>query len=256
MKKLLALLLILSLPSMASANLKFGAGTDTRLTIGTGAAITDIQSESTVLIWFYPTSDTSNSSIFSGRVSAALNSANWSLRTTGTLGWSFRLSKATTAVRYDTNSIDIALNQWNFVAVTHSEAAANTHIYHGTLNSLAVESTYGTATAGTGAVTADGGTDPAAWGNRINAGTWTGPSYPGELGVGAVVNRAMSLGEIRAWQFRPSVVSGTRNFMRFGATGSAGTQPDFSGKHNDGIPTGAPAPSFSSRYLPIRVFGR
>jgi hypothetical protein len=213
--------------------LTFGAATTDRVDCGSDASITDLDPY-TWLCWVYPTTLTAFRQI--------LNKASIKLlQLFNTLGdIRFQVARAS-ATTYNTNDKPLAvLNQWYFVAGVFDSAATQTgHVYTGTVQKPAVESAYGTATAGSGAVTTDAGGSF----EIANRGTGDTP-IQGSVGTTAVIASALSLQDIRFWQrwtldpsWRPDRRFRTRLFMRPGKH-SGGMQIDYSGYGNHGALTG------------------
>jgi hypothetical protein len=187
----------------------------------------------TTLTWIgyvYPTTLTS------GRVM-------WSRRDDGPDGPFFSLSgtggdvrfvrdHATTDTDYITNNTPLsALNAWRCLAVTFDTGAGAgefVNIYHGSFAALLAECTYGTATDGTGALTADGGTGTA---YRLGNNNGDTTSFQGRIGPAALFNRVLSLGELQSWQYRPRVMAGCVAFHVCGINGTTNV-PDWSGNGN------------------------
>lgn len=127
----------------------------------------------------------------------------------------------------------ITTNAWQFVAGTFDANGTNTdqHIYVGTLSALATEvGGYTMQRVGSGSLVSNAGHDQFIGNDEnlthamIGAMAWVG-----------IWNRVLSLGEIRAQQFRPHVTSGCVLFLPL--RGFA-TEVDLSGNGNHGTVTG------------------
>ncbi|MDB5266445.1 MAG: hypothetical protein JWN89_260 [Parcubacteria group bacterium] len=260
MKKILVFVLVcmytLGLPAVVSAALTTGAATGDYIGIGFDPSISNIESEFTIMMWIKPNSTIStNRALVGTRPNAANGSSNMSLRTAAgapATDISLRLAK-TGGLRFDTTDAPLLPGEWTFIAVTHSESASTTNLYHGSLRQTAIESTYSFQSTVTGAPTASGGTDPFVWGNRWAPGGPTS-AFTGTFAVAAIINRSISLGEVRAWQYAPRNIPGTVNLMFFGLASGIGTQPDFSGFKNIGTPVGSV--TFNPVNLPFKWFKR
>lgn len=228
--------------------LTFGAATTDRVDCGQDASVVNLDPY-TWLCWVYPTTLTAFRQI--------MNMAGQKLfQLFNTLG-DIRLQvQRTSTTTYATNDKPLAvLNQWYFVAgVFDSSATVTGHVYTGTVQKPAVESTYGTATAGSGTVTSDSA-GPMVIGNRTTGDT----PVQGSVGTTAVIAAALSLQDVRYWQrwtidpnWRPDRRFSTRLFMRPGKH-SGGTQIDYSGYGNHGATTGA-APTTNG--VPTRMTAR
>ena len=145
----------------------------------------------------------------------------------------YRHDRATT--RLDIVGTDeLLVDEWSFVGVSFDTAGVDgdQHLYHGTLTKLVAETGYAAQQVGTGAIQdLTGNTFYGGWQGQIADGYWDG-----KVAWIAAWTRQLSLGEIKAQQFRPHVTSGCLLFSHYHGTG---TQPDLSGNGNNGTVTGA-----------------
>lgn len=233
------------------AALVFASGGADRVAIGNGPGVAPC----TVLAWVYPTATTASRAIYGSRANTTANGSVLRIYFNGTGGSSGNLrltvQRATTNTDYITSDRPMNnTNTWVCVMVTFDSAASPTgKIYWGTMSALMAESTYGTTTAGSGAVSALDNANGATWGNRYAAGYAQG--FPGRIGPCAVYNRVFTLAEGRLWQFYPRCLSGCQAMHWLGHNGT-GTQPDRSGNGWAGTVTSATAgngPPLGSPYL-------
>jgi hypothetical protein len=225
MIKVFLTLLFVFCASNSSASLTFTGASTNKVTLTTpftlGPAI-----EFTVIMWYMPTrwnagegtgnaiSDTFVNSFFSAD------------------DFFFNIQRATAISEAISTGSAFPQNVWSFVGLTYSEADG-CRIFRGTLTSAVAEVPYLSRAVGTGDTQADAGD----WwiGNR-SAG---GANAPGaKIAFFALFDHRMTLGELKAQQFNPHVVSGTKVFLWLGANGT-GTQPDWSGNGKNGVVTGA-----------------
>ena len=211
--------------------LDFGALTSDRVDHGSGASMDDLDPY-TFMCWVFPTAFSNVRAFFQkGDPSRRL----MVLGTAGNLR--VLLARATTDTDYRTSGNPMSLNAWNFCAsaVDSSESAGNVvHIYVGSLNAEAVETTYSLKTDGEGAIDSDAG-DNFFLGNRPANHTL---SFQGRIAVAAYDNSFLTLAQIRSWQFKPRNLPSTVLYTHPGFNGT-GAQPDLSGKGNNGTVTGA-----------------
>lgn len=254
--KYLAFILAFALPLNTYAALSFSTNATDRVSIGTGSSISNLPAGAsgfTVMFWVKMKNMAQAATFVSGRPATTGGNNNWSIRGLDANGnLTVRVTRATTALRLDTNDAAGVSTAWSFVAFTVDLTGATMHIYHGRLTSLAVEATYVAPGAnnqlGTGAAATDGGTDPAVWGTRINASAYI--NAPGmDLANGMIYNRSLSLPEIQSLQFFPRCISGCVYYSQFGYNG-VGTQADWSGNGNAGTVTTATSSGF---HIPLRA---
>ena len=218
--------------------LTFGAATTDRVEWGTTPADADPFS---VFAWVYPTTLTTSRGIFGSRSPSSAAASVRQLRLSGTGGnIELRVSRATTATSYISSNTPLAtLNKWYCVLATFDSTASPTgKLYVGDLVTAMAEVTYGTSTAGSGAVTAEA-SQAHTWGNRFNS-TPYAHAFQGSIACGQYHNRVLSLGEGLNLQWHPRMIAGVTAFHLLGRNGT-GTQPDLSGNARNGTVTGATA---------------
>jgi len=141
-----------------------------------------------------------------------------------------------TDTSYITDTL-MTLNAWNLVAIVFNSSGGENeivNIYSGSLTAAATEaSSYSTQDDGSGALASDAG---GSWivGNR----SAFDRSMASDIAIVAIINRALSLSEIIAWQWQPRVVADTVLFSHYGFNGTT-TAFDLSGNGNDGTASGA-----------------
>jgi len=138
---------------------------------------------------------------------------------------------------------------WTFGAMVYDDGATE-HItfYAGSLTKIAVQ--LSNASNVNGAGTPDGDNAAAIWiGNIQRAAT---NELKGPVAISAVFNRALTLNEVRQWQFDPVSMNDAGCVMLLDLHGT-GTQHDRSGNGNQGSVVGASA----YKHIPLRpMFGR
>ena len=224
----------------AQAALTFGAGTTDVANHGSATSIDQVTT-ATQLMWIYPTTLTSGRRLWEKH-----GSLGHFFALQGTTGDLTFVWNGTSLTQYTTTSTPLAtLNKWYFVASTYTSATGVAQIYTGTLTSAAVESAYQTTTAGSGPSDDSAGS---LWVGNADAAD-TQRVFQGSIGSFMMVNRVLTLGEIRSLQFNPRVVNGTLVFTMYGFNGT-GKQPDWSGNGNAGTVTGATV----SANVPLRSY--
>jgi hypothetical protein len=230
--------------------LTFGAGTADRVSHGSAASLDNLPSSTdgmTVLQWVYVTTRTDTRKLSSkGRGTAGVG---WQLGLSGTTGnLQMLCERATTDAFRITSDTPVAANTWTFVAAdAKTSASPVTHIYTGTLTTIAVESSYGTDQDGSGSYGADAARD--FMGGNIDN-TTPNLALQGRIAWIGLWNRVLSLGEIQDQQFYPHVTSGCVLFSHYGYNGTS-TQPDWSGNGNSGTVTSA---TLTPDHVPIRAY--
>ncbi len=202
----------------------------------------------TFLIWVYRTGTIFAGGRFYGKGSAATQQEQFAYN--GTSG-NVRIirTRAGVDLQYVTNDTPMdTANKWMFLAATvntGNAAGQRGNIYHGDLMSLAVESTYGTATDG------DASNDSQAADNFMvgHDNSCSGSNTPQRIAYVQYIARELTLGEIRSLQFHPRVVAGTVLLSHLGFNG-VGTQADLSGSKNNGTVTNSAATT--SPHVPLR----
>ena len=252
----LILFLILSFPLTSFGALDFdSAGSDRKVVHGSDAELDDLPATGmTVWAWVYRTSDGANQEIVTKDNSFPS-------------GWDFVVDNESAEggirlVAFRTNNTntnwadassaanETTLNTWRFVAGTVDIDGSSplVKLYSGGLLSTVREvSSYFRQQDGTGSYLSDASHN--LWvGNlqRSNA-----LPFRGKIARGGIVNRALSVGELRQIQFgsRSNVLGTVLLFDYFGT----GTQPDRSGNRNSGTVTSA----IAFRHVPLgNLFGR
>ena len=252
MKKIISTFIIVSYlvvftPSETLASLDFNGATGDKVRIP-GGAVTELDNMTvgTIIQWIRPntTAPSANRKLYEkGNGSAGFLFLR--MNATGNLDVSMDYTDtdpiSSTASFFKTDT-------WQFLAVTFNATSDQPRIYTGTTTALATEVTYsGTPTAGSGSRVSDA-IHSLSIGARDDIDT---QSFPGKIAFTAVWNRVLTLGEIRQQQFSPHVTSGCILFMNigFGSSSGLGTQPDYSGKRNNGTVVGTPK---MSPHVPLR----
>jgi hypothetical protein len=215
-----------------------GAATDL-LVLGSGSSIDDLD-PFTILFWLNPTTLTGGRTLFR-KAGTGIKVAQVS----GTSGdIQVQIQRAGGFTNYTTNSTPLApTGTWIFLAITYNSGASagQVHnVYKGTLSAPATECTYGTASDSSGATLADAAGDLHVCGRGGASNAFQGP-----LASTALLNRELSLAEIRffqwlmlEWRSDPVIYPGLVAAHAYGVNGS-GTQRDLTGNKNDGTVTGA-----------------
>lgn len=150
---------------------------------------------------------------------------------------------------YTTNSSPLGTSgKWYFfawVCDTSAGAGQQGNIYIGDLTTPVSEATYATATDSSGAISTEATSDFLI-GNRSNFDR----NWIGTIAVSGIVKSALTLNQLRALQFRPTVVPNTALFSHYYGTGS---QPDWSGNSNSGTVTGPTQASHVPLGLPFEI---
>jgi hypothetical protein len=165
------------------------------------------------------------------------NNSRRALQISGTTGnLVVTVDRATTDTSYITNDTPFAtLNVWYVVLVTFSSTATpTTHIYTARLGNGFVESTYGTATDGSGALGSDAA-DPLIIGNNVAS----SGAFQGVMAFAAVFNAIPTRNNLQATNWRRiSQLGSCVGAWRLGANG-LGVVLDESGNGNNGTITSA-----------------
>ncbi len=223
--------------------LTFGANLTDRVNIGS-AAVIDNLNPFTWFMWL------NANTITASRVFACKGLSGTNQKLCGFSGGSgnviVQVTRASVSTQYITNTTPLSsTGTWYCLAVTFDSGAAAgqvVNIYTGTLTSPLTEATYGTATDGSGGVSSDASSN-FFWGNRSNFDL----PFQGDIAIGMIFNRALSLGELKSLQWRPRMISGCVDFQILGYNGT-GSQPDWSGNGNAGTVTGA---TQSATHVPL-----
>jgi hypothetical protein len=210
-------------------SLTFGAATSDRVAVAPAASINALTAVS-VLAWFYPTTLNNGRGVVDKASSPS--KVGWTMGSKANGAVQAIMKRATTALFWESSSLLLTTNAWWLAAITINQTGPATHIYVGSLATLAAEATL-TGADGSGAF----GDDSAINLDLGNLSTLDSPVV-GRVGVAAVFNRVLSLGEVQSWQFAPRMMAGCVGLWRLGDNGT-GTQPDLSGNGNNGTVTGA-----------------
>lgn len=206
-----------------------------RVDVGAGTSLDNVTA-GTCLVWAKTTNVGGSNQILYRKGAAVGDIYRFSF--TGTT-LSAVVTRATTnleAAALHANCNGLAANTWVCFCATWNTAGVNgdQKLFTGTLTSLLAEpSAYSTQAVGSGTA----GNNAA---DSMFIGSTSTGSQPwlGDIAVFQYVNRQMTLGEARAWQFRPSWVSGTVGMWVLGWNGTTNV-PDLSGNANTGTITGA-----------------
>ena len=212
--------------------LDFTVSVADRVDHGSNASLVDLN-PCTFMEWVNPQAFISANVVGFTKASSSVRSLRYYLTSGDLEGF---IGRASTNSQYRTNSGGLTLNTWNFLAWTFDLGAGAgevQNIYVGDLNTLAVETGYVTATDGSGALTTDAG-GPFLLANRSTL-TKAGDC---KIAVATYCNVALTLAQIRAWQFRPRKLTSSVLYCHYGFNGT-GVQPDLSGNGNNGVVTNA-----------------
>jgi hypothetical protein len=232
--------------------LTFGAVNSDAVNIGTGASISNLNPLS-YIEWVYPTSVATSAGLLfmqKGRAASGGTRRAFSFAAAGNF-LRLTVDRATTDTDYIASSLALTDNTWHCIAATFNSAASAgevVNLYCGTLTAEMAETTYSTATDGSGAVGDDSGLAMKLGNDGAAAST---SAFKGRIAIAAIFNRVLTLGELQSWQFHPRVMSGCVGFWQLGYNGTS-TQPDWSGNGNNGTVTGATL----SDHVPLRGFRR
>lgn len=225
---------------MPNAALKFGAATTDALNCGAATSGTPLFAldPMTVFMWVYPTTLTSGTRL--AQTGNTTSRKQYTLSgTTGNIQAQINRTANSTYVTSDTPLG--TLSKWKFLAMAYRSSANPAQaIYHGDLHAPAVESTYGTATDGSGGTI--GEIDGQFCIGNLNGST---VAFVGSISTVAVANHYASLTDARYWQkklldryWRPDLRWGCKFFMQVGRQAN-GAQYDLSGNGLNGTITGA-----------------
>lgn len=215
--------------------LTFGALTTDRVNC---AAAAGLGTTWTVLMWVFVTTNTAGKQFFLQPTTGAIPHVQFLLNGSGGTAGNARVlfGRATARTDYITSDRPFQTGSvWKCIAATFDTGAGAgllAHIYHGDLATVLAESTYGTATDGSGAFE----TENAALVIGNNA--VPNSALLGRIAVVMAWNRVLSLAELQSQQFRPRKSDGCVLFMHLGFNGVS-TQGDLSGNVNNGTVTGA-----------------
>jgi hypothetical protein len=217
--------------------LRFDGGFDHKVSVGSNAVL-DQMTVGTVLCWCkLDSAPPGNDSRIWSKGATGLDTGLRFNNTGGATNLSHFVVRATTPLQVTTdNPPGVASGAWAFIASSWNTAGANgdQHLYSGSLSLVVAEvGSYVTRVVGSGALQ-ENPAEPGILGNR-GAGS---RQFDGNIATVLIFSHQLSLGEIRAQQFHPHLVSGCVGFWHLGYAGT-GTQPDWSGNGNHGTVTGA-----------------
>jgi hypothetical protein len=229
------------------------AGTDV-VNHGSDSSLDDLSSF-TLAFWAMPDALASNNALWGKLTNTSANNrfvasdglGNLRFFILGSANWDYR-----------TNDTPVSTGNWYYIAVTFDAGVSpDVAIYVGSPTSILSESAYTTSTDGSAKV-ADSNNNLHIGNNGNAANCWDG-----KIATAQIWNRALTLGELQAQQFRPRVTNGCVLYTHYGFNGT-GTQPDWSGNGNSGTVTGAtvsdhvplaPPFGFDSPYAAFAVSG-
>lgn len=216
-----------------------------KILFGSASGLDDLDPY-TMLLWIYPTDLTALAANIGVLLFKDLPT-QFFVRDTGALvAWR---NRATTRSDAETAGGYITTNVWQMIACVFNSAGAAGQImrlYRGTLTALAAEASYASQVDGAGVLNSDAAAE-LELGNASAYGNFNAAIRFATVGV---VARALSLAEIRDWQFNPRPGAGARLFSHLGYNGT-GTQPDWSGNGNAGTLTGGSVAAHVPLALPF-----
>ena len=199
------------------------------LSVATDASINDLD-PFTLLMWVNLTAAAG----FADRVAYKTGELRaYNLNATPT--WHLERDRASSAAAYQTQNDNLPANEWRLLAgVFDSSGGAGEvmQLYYGDLTTAAVEASYSSTQDGSGAVKSD-----AAEGWAFVSGVGQSNTLKCHIAYAAIVADALTLGQVRSWQWRPRVLPETRAFLACGFQG-ASSVTDLSGNGNDASGTG------------------
>jgi hypothetical protein len=230
--RLLALLLVATLlmAPVSEAALSFltGEGSDH----GTDSTLDNLV-PITVCSWVYPTTFDSN---FRRIAIKRVDGTNeWDFQISGALSGAFAFTRRYSVANAIATSAASTLttNTWSFVCAGFDGTLAP-KLYHGTLTTPVAEVSYnGTPTAPSG-TNGDDSAGPLVVGHRPGL---ANSNVLGRIAWVGVWNETLTLGQLRAQQFRPRKTATSKLFVHYGYNGT-GTQTDWSGLKHHGTLTG------------------
>jgi hypothetical protein len=216
--------------------LRFDGANTHKVDVGSGASIDDLAA-GTILAWFrldaFPPA---NTSMIYTKESSGLG-IGWQIQTDSIVRLFITRGAGASEIGVRVASpTGIAGAAWGFMATTWDGALTDTdqHFYSGDLSTIAVEAgSYNVQLVGAGALDSVAAASGVVGNRAANS-----RQFDGLIGWIGIWNRQLSLGEVRAQQFRPHKTSGCVLFVHLGYAGT-GTQPDWSGNGNNGTVTGA-----------------
>lgn len=214
-------------------SLDFSGGVSDLVNHGSDSSLDNVY-VGTILMWLYP-----HTAFVDNERYLAKGGGRKFIGTKGTAGnFEFEIGRAALSLAMYGDEVDVmSLNTWHVVAAVWDSGGSNSDqkLYLGSLTETIAElSGYSRQRVGSGAED-----DNAAYDLAIGNSEAGNLNFSGRIAVAAMWNRQLSLGELRAQQFRPHVTNGCVLFVRCGWNGT-GTQPDWSGKKNHGTLEGSP----------------
>lgn len=204
--------------------LNWGASTDD-VDHGSGSSLDDLD-PFTWLIVCRPTAFTNNRRI------AAKGGTNKMLHINGTGGDIRAFVNRATVNHSSIGSGVLTSGEWAFLAWVFDTAAGAgeiTNLYHGTLAALMTEVSYGAVTDGSGAPNTEASANFVMGNNAAGASV----GFEGDIAVGAILNVALTLGQIQSWHYRVRNLTNMVLYTHYGFNGT-GSQVDWSGNGNSG----------------------
>lgn len=212
------------------------ASTD-RVDIGSNASLDNLAT-GTMIAWCFPVTP-GGADVISGKAPAGFGAYREFAIASANLRLSFILNRATTDLNAFSGNNVITAGQWNYYGCVWDVGGANgdQKLFVGDLTTIVAEiGSYTIQTVGAGAQSDDSGSSQGI-GNYVEE-AGSNFSFEGDIAFFAIWNRVLTLGELRAQQFRPHVTNGCVGFYHLGFNGT-GTQADWSGNGNSGSVTGA-----------------
>lgn len=220
-------------------SLVFGGATSDRVSVSNTASIQSLNTR-TVLMWTKLTTATA------GRVFWAKGAGLTSrMLLDGGDPTILRvvIDQVTTDTDVDCVTGTLTTGVWYFLGFTFDVAATpELKQYIGTLTASVAEPSYAYQNDGSGGVVSDSASAMLIGNRDSNAN-----AIQGSIAWFGMWNRVLTVGEIKAQQYRPNVTSGCVEFMHLGFAGT-GTQADWSGNGNAGTVTGATV----AAHVPLR----
>lgn len=215
------------------------SGASDNVAVGNAASLQNLQA-ATILSWSFVTSTSSlaytyqKSTFATGQINHGMNTSGASSVTT------LFVKRATASVNISTTSTNFTTwggNKWLFLVAGYdiTNGVAPVLVMGDLGNPAAVAASYNSNTVGSGAK-GDDSAHTAHIGNG-NQDLLTVP-FPGYIGMLALLNRQLTLGEILDFQYDPRPIAGCVGFWMCGADGPVSVL-DRSGLGNTGTITGA-----------------
>lgn len=205
------------------------------------AAVLDNINAGSLLAWVYRTATTSDRILYMKGNAAELSRAkylkvNSSDNGQGAGSLQFGMYRATTPLLVEPTGTPVTQDAWVCIAATFDAdgSASDQHIYIGDLDEVLTEpGAYTVRQAGSG-TPSDEAADDFHIGNEVQVAPLR-LAFPGRIAMFAYWNRVLTLAELRAQQYAPSVTPGCVLFAEL----SGSSVPDLSGNGNTGTVSGA-----------------